>query len=851
MKKIISIAISLFMVLSTVVLPQSDVNAASANAPSELHVEGKYLINEEGEKVRLTGANIPDTGWSTGVEQGYEKRISMLMDQWNANCLRLCVHSKFWFGQEWYQNNNSDGYKKTIQNIIEEVTSRGKYVILNLHEFYAITEQNYKFWEEAAQVYGNNPGVLFGILNEPHDISWDVWKNGGYLDEEKTQRVYGYQEVINMIRKQGAKNICIAGGLDWSYYFEGITKGYDGLEYGYRLEEPEGYEGNGIMYDTHVYPMKPEYNPVEKAIGCVMDEVPILVGEYGHWGERLFDWYDNYICEYPHVWMNEMQDFFDRNELNYTYWSWHTSASPSMLQSLDTYEPTKYSGIYMKYFLLHKGKDERPPEDERPYKDDSPLSTWENTYNFDDNDLHFKVYGDEVRTEKTADGLEGNGQLVSFDIKEGNQWKSAAIADFPDAENLKGAQWIAFRVRGDGDMRNMGIGIELTDGRQFTTYLPLDLFKNWKNYFLPLDVFKGEYGLLDTTMIKSIMFTSLDDGPGSFTLDNIIVGGLPYEPSTHTVASDMTEKDSLSWKAWEDTESVNEDSFTITTKDVESKTGKTAVKITYDCPEGSYGGQARATIPESWDLTNKNYISFWAKGTGEYQKFTMRLSEIKSTTANEQRSNFKKREFERFCLTFELNSNEWQKFTFRISDLGMSDMLQKGRVRYIDFFNMVLESSGSLIIDDLKFMEDNPDEHLLDKYEYHEEPVESLAVGVVQTKYGDDAVYQIPKVFEIESGEEAHLSVHLMNKTDEDIRGQLKLEGLPTDKDILTTYEVYKRSISYPHYPWRSYSLSNFIVLFPEGTEGEYEVTVSDVNEDSKIVPYTYKLIVKEKTSDD
>lgn len=56
------------------------------------------------------------------------------------------------------------------------------------------------------------------------------------------------------------------------------------MEHGYKLEDKTG---NGVIYDTHIYPMKPEYNPVEKAVECLVDEAPILVGEYGHWGERL------------------------------------------------------------------------------------------------------------------------------------------------------------------------------------------------------------------------------------------------------------------------------------------------------------------------------------------------------------------------------------------------------------------------------------------------------------------------------------------------------------------------------------------------------------------------------------
>ena len=91
----------------------------------------------------------------------------------------------------------------------------------------------------------------------------------------------------------------------------------------------------------------------------------------------------------------------------------------------------------------------------------------------------------------------------------------------PMATDLSGAKWLAVRIKGDGDMRKIGIGLELKDGRLFTTYMQMDLHDNWKDWFFPLSLFKNEQGILDTTQIKSVLFTSLDDGPGSFIIDNI------------------------------------------------------------------------------------------------------------------------------------------------------------------------------------------------------------------------------------------------------------------------------------------------------------------------------------------
>ena len=840
MKKLINILLILSIIASFFVIP-SEAKESTA-MPSELHVEGRYIYNAEGEKVRLAGANIPDLQWATGGDNDLMRRVGILMDQWNANCLRLCVHSKFWFGQEWYQGKNSYDYRKMVDKVINEVTSRGKYVILNLHEFYAITEQQKEFWEDAAEVYGNNPGVLFGLLNEPHDIDWEMWRNGGMLTTtdtygETTQRVYGHQEILDMIRAKGAKNIVIAGGLDWSYYFDGLCDGYNGMEHGYKLSDPTG---NGVIYDTHIYPMKPEYNPVEKAVECLVDEAPILVGEYGHWGERLFDWYDNYLCEYPHVWMNEIHDFIDRNELNYTAWSFHTGANPNMFMDYETFTPSNYSGIYMKYKMLRE-PDTRPPEDERPYEDPTPLSTWEKAIDFDENDSDFLVYGDEVKTGK-AEGVEGDGLVVSFDRSEAESWDSAAIGDF-DHGDLSGAKWLSLRIKGDGDMRKIGIGIELTDGRTFTTYMNMDLHDNWKDWFFPLSVFKGETGLLDTDMIKSVMLTSLDDGAGSFTVDNITIGGVPYEEADTVYVSDKTQKEQMTWTAWEDNESEKPDSFTVTTKDsIPRESGSTPLHFSYVCPDGSYGGQARATIPKSWDISDATYFTFWAKGDGTDQKFLLRFEQEKGTNQNEQRSNFQKRELERFCISFNVNSTEWKQYKFRISDLGISDMLHIDKVRYISLFNMTLNSSGELWLDDFTFT--NEKEQLEDKYVIHEDPHESEPIIELKTKYPDNVIAQIPKTFEVEAGVEENISIHLMNKTDKNVSGELKIEGLPVDGVENAKYDVYAGWISYPHYPWRSYSYSNFKFVIPEELKGEYTITVSDASGNG-VLPQEYKLIVK------
>jgi len=107
--------------------------------------------------------------------------------------------------------------------------AKGAYLVLDLHQFGAPTEKHVAFWKDAATRYKNNPTVLFELFNEPHGISWEVWRNGGSLKNDKHTDVnptenqeknaddmsVGVQSLVDAVRSTGAKNIVITGGLDW------------------------------------------------------------------------------------------------------------------------------------------------------------------------------------------------------------------------------------------------------------------------------------------------------------------------------------------------------------------------------------------------------------------------------------------------------------------------------------------------------------------------------------------------------------------------------------------------------------------------------------------------------------
>ena len=112
------------------------------------------------------------------------------------------------------------------------------------------------FWKDFAPVYANHPAVLFDLYNEPHDVTWDVWLNGGMITDRPNSRgqvakkyeAVGMQEMLDTVRSTGAKNVIVAGGLEWAYDFNGILAGR-------QLKDPTG---NGVIYANHAYDNKDE-----------------------------------------------------------------------------------------------------------------------------------------------------------------------------------------------------------------------------------------------------------------------------------------------------------------------------------------------------------------------------------------------------------------------------------------------------------------------------------------------------------------------------------------------------------------------------------------------------------------
>ncbi|HEY8965308.1 MAG TPA: cellulase family glycosylhydrolase, partial [Candidatus Methylacidiphilales bacterium] len=214
-------------------------------------------------------------------------------------------------------------------------------VILDLHRFLAPGDNCVDFWKDAAARYKNNPAVLFDIFNEPHDISWEVWRNGGTVEASGKPPFHspGMQGLVDAVRGTGAKNIIVAGGLAYAYDLTGILKGY-------ALDDKGG---NGIMYATHFYNWHKGW---AEHFLAVAEKYPVLVGETGADTKKM-----NFIPasqqEDPYTWVPDALGFIQKYRLNWTAFSLHTGATPVLISDWN-YTPTPFWGVFVKEALSGK-----------------------------------------------------------------------------------------------------------------------------------------------------------------------------------------------------------------------------------------------------------------------------------------------------------------------------------------------------------------------------------------------------------------------------------------------------------------------------------------------------------------
>jgi len=323
--------------------------------------------------VRLIGWNRPGFEYACinnqAVFDGPSDLVSIqAMQAWKGfNAIRLPLNETCWLGINGISASLSGpAYAGQVAAYVSLLRASGIYVILDMHWNapgthvarsqlpMADADHAAAFWTQVADQFKGDLGVVFDLYNEPHldnvpaggfvaggsgTTPWSCWLNGGctltpqsWEQQTGSYVVAGMQSMLDAVRATGARNVVMAGGLNWANDLSGWA--------GNTPHDPAG----NLAASGHVY-YKPE---LCTGTGCystlqtLASSVPVIAGEIGE-----FDCADSFV--------DSFMGWADTSGVSYLAWSWsleacgspgpNYSAGPSLITGW-TGTPTAYGQGY-------------------------------------------------------------------------------------------------------------------------------------------------------------------------------------------------------------------------------------------------------------------------------------------------------------------------------------------------------------------------------------------------------------------------------------------------------------------------------------------------------------------------
>ncbi len=221
----------------------------NVKAPKMFHTEGTQVYGPGGAKIILRGVAKNGLEYSPKPHQEEEWNYAR-MKRWGVNIVRIPLATTYGVKDLCTYDAN---YIKTIDKIVNFGEKYKMLILLDNHFSTAShtcgkggwsTNQKMpdryelEFIKLLAKRYKDRTYVALDLHNEPHDISYDVWRNGGIIDG---YRAVGMQQMLDAVRGQGFKGLVVASGAQWGNDMRMIAA------------RPLDRDAN-VIYGAHVYP---------------------------------------------------------------------------------------------------------------------------------------------------------------------------------------------------------------------------------------------------------------------------------------------------------------------------------------------------------------------------------------------------------------------------------------------------------------------------------------------------------------------------------------------------------------------------------------------------------------------
>lgn len=344
------------LTLGTVLMTAGSIGGHDPMSP--LRIIGTEVVNDHGRKVLLRGVNCAALEWSSDGEGHIWDTVQVAVRDWHANLVRLPLSQDRWFGKAPEQTDGGAAYRRLVKSIVGFCADNGAYVMLDLHwnnagtwgqnigQHFMPDMLSVEFWKDCAETFKNHPAVIFDLYNEPHSVTWDLWRDGGWVDEQRAvgarqgpfiparYRAPGMQQLLDTVRDIGAMNVVAVGGLDWSYDLSGFLRGY-------QLKDPKG---RGVIYKCHAYPFKGDtVDQFLVKLDAALPHLPVIISEFGATSPPE-------EADKPNPWVVRMLEEMEKRAVHWAAWDLHPAAGPVLISDWN-YTPTPSFGVLVKEAL--------------------------------------------------------------------------------------------------------------------------------------------------------------------------------------------------------------------------------------------------------------------------------------------------------------------------------------------------------------------------------------------------------------------------------------------------------------------------------------------------------------------
>lgn len=187
---------------------------AAPTTPSETvtwTASGNKLMRNGTER-KIRGLARASMEWDYG---GFNitREDAQRMKKWNANTIRLAVKDTLWNGGSSTGSTTGDGmaYQRNVKRAINWYLQQGMDVILDLHYVAGTPSAAHTtFWDTVSKdAFFKDGRIIFELYNEP-------------TADFNTLRSW-HLSTLQKIRANGAKNLCLISGVDYSYDISGYV----------------------------------------------------------------------------------------------------------------------------------------------------------------------------------------------------------------------------------------------------------------------------------------------------------------------------------------------------------------------------------------------------------------------------------------------------------------------------------------------------------------------------------------------------------------------------------------------------------------------------------------------------